>query len=195
MKTDEIRELVAKARIEAAVRGILELTADTELEDLGTQLSRSYRSFKKSTISGILSVAEERQELALITNRLLNLLNEFEILQLKDLKSDLDLLKRELQSHPEVNEVNEVAREINDIGQEIKDIDVIESKEEIEPGAIEKIGNFLARLKDPNSKEGKVIQVIHNGIKITQSLASKYNYVAEWFGLPQVPRLFLGEHK
>ncbi len=85
MTTDEIRGLIAKARIEAALNAAEQLTTSTDLENLSIEVSSRYRTFKKKTISGILSSADERQEQALITNRLLNLLNEYEILQIKDL--------------------------------------------------------------------------------------------------------------
>ncbi len=191
MTTNEVRDLIAEARTETAVQAVLQLTASTDLENLAIKISRSYRKYKRKVISGILSTADERQEEALITDRLLNLLNEYEILQIKNLKNNFDQLRFELEGTTKTAEVEDTVEELNKLNKELDEINSAISKEDVKPGTIGKIGQFLNRLKDPNSKEHKAIQVVKNGISIAQDLAKGYNSIAEWFALPQVPKLFL----
>ena len=44
---------------------------------------------------------------------------------------------------------------------------------------------------DKNSSMHKVIEGTKNGVDIAQDLAEKYNDIAQWAGLPQVPKPFL----
>jgi hypothetical protein len=50
---------------------------------------------------------------------------------------------------------------------------------------------LVENLGDKDSKLGKTVKGIENGIKITQDIAKRYNKIAEWVGLPQVPKPFL----
>ena len=77
MKPIDIRELIAKGRTEQAIQASRELTKNTELEDVGVGIAKSQRDFKRKSMMGILSTAEERQEEAIIANRILQLLNEY----------------------------------------------------------------------------------------------------------------------
>lgn len=191
MTTTEIRDLIAKARTERAVQAALEITAATDLESAAISVSTSYRKHKRNTISGILSTAEERQEHALITNRLLELLNEYEIIQVKSLKNSFDKLKDQLEQESQTPEIVDTLNQLEELNTEFDEITRAESKEEIKPTTIGKIGQFLEKFKDPNTNESKVIKGIKGGVGMAQDLAKLYNSIAEWLALPQVPRLFL----
>lgn len=56
--------------------------------------------------------------------------------------------------------------------------------------AMSKFRKFLGKVKEGNEDLKKVIETTETGIDIFRDLAGKYNKIAEWCGLPQVPSLF-----
>lgn len=108
------------------------------------------------------------------------------------------------------NNINELQGSINELRDEIVSdspelaadldkallaMDKIEgcsTKEDIvKTGALNKVKRFLMDLQDEDSNLGKVIGGIKHGAGIVQDIAEKYNSVAEWCGLPVVPKVFL----
>jgi len=53
-----------------------------------------------------------------------------------------------------------------------------------------KFKRFVDALENEDSNLNKTIKTIENGWEIAKELAGKYNSIAEWCGLPQVPRIF-----
>lgn len=186
MNTKNIRELVAKGRLETAIKETTILTHATELESLGIGVSNKYRKYKKDSIAGILDSNEDSKTYAVITHQLLNLLNEYELYKIKGLKQDVEKLITEVEA-----ESDEVARELREISKEMQQVEAAETKEAIKPGVIQRIKTFLEKAQDPDSSYGKTIKAVKNGYTILQDIAAGYNSVAEWFALPQVPRVFL----
>ena len=191
MTTNEIRDLISKGKIEKAIEAAKGITASTDLENIAVGISTGYRKYKRNTMAGILSAAEERQEHALITNRLLDLLSEYEILEIKNLKSKFDKFKEDLQKEESTPEIEHTLKDLEELNTGFDEIDFANTKEEIKPTTISKIGQFLEKFNDPNTTEGKMIQGIKTGVSIAQDLAKQYNSIAQWFALPQVPTLFL----
>lgn len=67
-----------------------------------------------------------------------------------------------------------------------------ETKEEIiRSGVLKKFDRFMQEVQDEESLLGKTIKNIKYGFSIAQDIADKYNTIAEWCGIPVVPRLFL----
>ncbi|MFA0960580.1 hypothetical protein AB9P05_02110 [Roseivirga sp. BDSF3-8] len=60
---------------------------------------------------------------------------------------------------------------------------------------MDKLSRFIKKLDDTNTRVGKAIQTVEDGVGYAQDLAKHYNNIAEWCGLPQVPRLFLKKEK
>ena len=58
-------------------------------------------------------------------------------------------------------------------------------------GIINKLKRIINELEDENSTLYKTIRGIKNGISIAKDIANGYNDIAQWCGLPQVPKLFL----
>jgi hypothetical protein len=191
MKPNEIKELIAKGRTEQAIQAVRELTRNTELDDVAISISKSQRTFKKKSMMGILSTAEETQQEAIITNKMLDLLNEYEILQVKEIRNGFEQLKSELSKAETSSELESTLEDINSITTQIDDFEFEELSKEEKTERLSKVGSFLNNLADPESKAGKVIQMVRNGIDIAQDIATSYNSVAEWVGLPVVPRLLL----
>ena len=66
------------------------------------------------------------------------------------------------------------------------------SREEVENSpAILKLRELIEQLSETDSKIGKTIKGIKGGVKIAQNLAEYYNEIADWCGLPRVPKPFL----
>jgi len=196
MNLIDIKELVAKGRSEAAIKALMELTKETELESGAISISRSYRTYKRNIISGILDSNEERKEEALITRRILDLLNEYELLQIKGIKSSIDQLQTEIETVnvdevEEARTVQDTVEQLGDLSKQVEEIEFLDPGSNEKPKILGKVGDFLNSLSDPDSKTGKVIRIVKDGVEIVQDIARTYNSVAEWVGLPQVPRLFL----
>lgn len=192
MNTKEIRSLVAKGRLEPAIKEAVLLTNDTELANLGIGVSNGYRKYKKDSIAGILDTNEENKKYNVLTHQLLNLLNEYELYQLKSLKQNIESLEQELKIPEEpTDEKKEAADELGEIAREMQQIEMAESKDDIKPGFLLRIKTFVIKANDPDSSYHKAVKTVKNGYSILSEIASGYNSVAEWFALPQVPRLFL----
>jgi hypothetical protein len=58
--------------------------------------------------------------------------------------------------------------------------------------AMAKVARFLTDLGDEDTKLGKAVRGVKDGVRIAQDIAKTYNGIAQWCGLPQVPRPFLG---
>ncbi|MDR8391780.1 hypothetical protein NC796_11540 [Aliifodinibius sp. S!AR15-10] len=192
MNTKEIRGMVAKGRLEPAIKEAVLLTKDTELANLGIGVSNGYRKYKKDSIAGIMDSNEDSKRYAVLTHQLLNLLNEYELYELKELKQNVEKLTDELRAQKEpAVETAEVQKELEEISEEMQQIEMAESKDDVKPGFLERIKTFIEKAQEPDSSYNKALKTVKNGYNILQDIASGYNSVAEWFALPQVPRLFL----
>lgn len=191
MNPTEIKELIANGRTEKAVQAVKELTENTELSDQAIGIARRQRTFKKNSISGILDVNEINKEEAVITHMLMQLLNEYGILQVKEIHTDLGQLSKKLEEITDDSDATETLAEIKSLSAKVDEFDYADASGEQKKERLGKVGTFLNQLADPNSKAGKAIAMVKNGFDIAQDIAASYNSVAEWVGLPVVPRLFL----
>jgi len=57
----------------------------------------------------------------------------------------------------------------------------------VKSGALNKIGRFLKECHDPNSEIGKILAGVKYAADIVKNLAGKYNKIAKWVALPQLP--------
>lgn len=63
-----------------------------------------------------------------------------------------------------------------------------ETKEEIQKsGAMNKLRRFLEECQDPESSTGKLLSGVKYAAGIVSDLAGKYNKIAKWVALPQLP--------
>lgn len=81
---------------------------------------------------------------------------------------------------------------IAEIQDGLKEIKNPSSAEEVKQSpTMSKLKSFVEGIGKTGSKTGKVLKGIRDGIKIGQDLADAYNSIAQWCGLPQVPKPFL----
>jgi hypothetical protein len=84
-----------------------------------------------------------------------------------------------------------VVTEAKQIATDMQVVDSAEKKEDIKPGIIQRLGNFLAKFQDKDSTQSKVLSSIKDGVNVVQDLGKKYNSIAQWFLLPQIPTVLL----
>ncbi|WP_152657079.1 hypothetical protein [Oceanobacillus sp. CFH 90083] len=103
--------------------------------------------------------------------------------------------------------LNEVKEELGTKGPESTDkiekingnlekLDKVQTKEElIESEYLNKIRRFLEEIINPDSSISKLIRgEIKHGFSIAQDLGQKYNNIAEWYGIPVIPKVLLKNH-
>ena len=74
----------------------------------------------------------------------------------------------------------------------IAKLESLKTKEEFtKSGLLNKLKRFIDDCGDPNTTIGKTIRGVKQGWSILQDVAEKYNFIAQWCGLPCVPKLFL----
>lgn len=171
MTTDDIREMVAKAQLEAAVKALIEITTTDDLRQMSIEIAASYKSYKRKIISGIINNEQQSQEYAIITHRVLYLVSEYELSQIKLLKDNVVQLKEEVKKL-ELPESESLIDALDKIEGGLKNADIIESKKEIEGGIIKKIKQLYDRLSDPESIENKIIKNIKEGFVIAGKIIS-----------------------
>lgn len=71
--------------------------------------------------------------------------------------------------------------------------DMEDKKEIIKSGGLTKLKNFFEDIENEKSSMRKVLGGVKYGVKTVQGMAKAYNDIAQWVGLPQVPKPFLGE--
>jgi GTPase SAR1 family protein len=90
------------------------------------------------------------------------------------------------------NNDNEEAKDLQNAAKELDQIKDDKNTEEIKKtGILNRIKRLANELTDEKSNLHKAVKGIKNGIKISQDIASGYNDIAQWVGLPQVPKPFL----
>jgi len=58
-------------------------------------------------------------------------------------------------------------------------------------GIANRLQGFVNNLSEKDSKLNKAVKGIKNGISVAKDIAKEYNNIAEWCGLPQVPKVLL----
>ena len=86
----------------------------------------------------------------------------------------------------------EQAKELENAAKALEQTEKYKSKEEVKKKGIHNRLKRLAQdLGNEDSKLHKAVKSIKHGISIAQDIAQSYNDIAQWAGLPQVPKPFL----
>ena len=84
------------------------------------------------------------------------------------------------------------AKELTNTAKALEEAEKYKSKEEIKKkGIASRVKRLAEELEDENSRLHKTVKCLKNGISIAQDIAKGYNDIAQWAGLPQVPKPFL----
>lgn len=93
-------------------------------------------------------------------------------------------------------EREKLAKEMQKVEDAIEEVGQMGRKEEVRSSrAMDRVRRFIDKLDDVSTRAGKAIRSIENGIGYAQDLAKNYNRIAQWFGLPVVPDVFLKKEK
>ena len=105
------------------------------------------------------------------------------------LQGNLNDLAGSLRRKEEIEE----AEELEDAVDALSEVEQCKTPEEVQKkGIVNKLKRIVDDLDDKNSKLHKTVSSIRHGIGIAQEIAKDYNDIAQWVGLPQVPRQLLG---
>ncbi|MFE4076980.1 COR domain-containing protein [Peribacillus sp. YIM B13477] len=104
-----------------------------------------------------------------------------------ELQGAVNDLRDEVQS-----KAPELGEELDKLEKGVNKLITAKSKEEIiQSGFLRKFNRFMDEVENPDTLLGKTVKNIKGGISITQDIADQYNKIAQWFGLPVVPKPFL----
>jgi hypothetical protein len=98
---------------------------------------------------------------------------------------DLGQLLKEAGHEEEAKELANAAKVLEEVKRD-EDPESVRKK-----GVVNRLKRLVSNLGDENSSLHKVVKGIKNGIGIAQDIAEGYNDMAQWVGLPQVPKPFL----
>lgn len=100
-----------------------------------------------------------------------------------ELQGDLNDLKEEVGDQSE-----EFCKECEKVQAAMEKLEKSQTEEEVKKtGALTRICRFLTECNNPESQIGKVLSGVKHAVEIVQSLTGKYNKLAKWLSLPQLP--------
>lgn len=118
--------------------------------------------------------------------------NEIQV-SINGLVSDLNNLKDEMLEICSPTEKEIIESEFKKIDASIINLEDSKNKNEINKSKLSKIKTFLDKLNDSTTKIGQIFKKVEHGLAFFKKLAQYYNSVAEWTGLPQVPRILINQ--
>jgi hypothetical protein len=191
MTTDDVRKLIANNQLQQALTACDQLTLPDDFKTKLLALKAAYREYNNHRIDGDMRSDDLEISRAGITKRMLLFLSEYELVCITDLKNNFVALADNIENNATHEDKAVVVEEAKQITADLQSIDTAEKKEDIKPGIIKRIGDFIAKFQDKNSTQSKVLATIKDGVSVVQELGKKYNSVAQWFLLPQIPTVLL----
>lgn len=87
----------------------------------------------------------------------------------------------------EAEEITEAVEILEEVAKETNK-DLVKKK-----GVASRLKRIVEDLEDKGSQLNKAVKRVKRGIDIAQDIAKGYNSIAQWLGMPQVPKPFLGK--
>jgi len=191
MTTNEVRRLVSNNQLQQALNACDQLGLDDDFKGKVSQLKGTYREYNNHRIDGDMRNDDLEIMRAGLTKKILLFLSEYEIVCIVNMKKDFVELTDTIEQTATHEDKAVVVDEAKQITEDIASIDNAEKKEDIKPSVIKRIGDFITKFEDKDSPQGKVLSTVKDGVSMLQQLGKKYNSVAQWFALPQIPTVFL----
>ncbi|MDN5203290.1 hypothetical protein QQ008_18015 [Fulvivirgaceae bacterium BMA10] len=86
---------------------------------------------------------------------------------------------------------SEAQKELKELEESLEKIDEEKDPKKVKKSpAMSKFKRFIEKVSEGNEAVGKAIKAAEGGWEIFKDLSGKYNKIAEWCGLPQVPSVF-----
>lgn len=191
MTTDDVRKLISNNQLQQALTACDQLTLPDDFKAKLSALKAAYREYNNHRIDGDMRSDDLEISRAGITKRMLLFLSEYELVCITDLKNNFVALTDNIEKNATHEDKAVVVEEAKQITADLQTIDTAEKKEDVKPGLIKRIGDFIAKFQDKNSTQSKVLATIKDGVSVVQELGKKYNSIAQWFLLPQIPTVLL----
>ena len=191
MTTDDIRKLISNNQLQQALTASDQLTLPDDFKTKLLALKAAYREYNNHRIDGDMRSDDLEISRAGITKRMLLFLSEYELVCIADLKNNFVALTDNIETNATHEDKAVVVEEAKQITADLASIDTAEKKEDVKPGVIQRIGDFIAKFNDKNSTQSKVLATIKDGVSVVQQIGKKYNSIAQWFMLPQIPTVLL----
>ena len=191
MTTDDVRKLISNNQLQQALTVCDQLALPDDFKSKLLSLKASYREYNNHRIDGDMRSDDLEITRAGITKRILLFLSEYELVCIADLKNNFVALTDNIENNATHEDKAVVVDEAKQITADLESIDTAEKKEDVKPGVIKRIGDFIAKFHDKDSTQSKVLATIKDGVGVVQELGKKYNSIAQWFMLPQIPTVFL----
>ena len=87
---------------------------------------------------------------------------------------------------------NQDAKELESAAKALERVGICESEKEVKKkGIVNRLSRLVRDLGNKDSTLHKSVKGIKDGIGIAQDIAKGYNDIAQWLGMPQVPKPFL----
>src|SRR5690349_11611196 len=191
MTTDDVRKLISNNQLQQAFTACDQLALPDDFKSKLLALKASYREYNNHRIDGDMRSDDLEITRAGITKRILLFLSEYELVCITDLKNNFVALTDNIENNATHEDKAVVVDEAKQITADLQSIDTAEKKEDVKPRVIKRIGDFIAKFHDKDSTQSKVLTTIKDGVNFVQELGKKYNSIAQWFMLPQIPTVFL----
>jgi hypothetical protein len=191
MTTDDVRKLIANNQLQQALTAGDQLELPDDFKAKLLALKAAYREYNNHRIDGDMRSDDLEIARAGLTKRMLLFLSEYELVCITDLKNNFVALTDNIEKNVTHEDKAVVVEEAKQITADLQSIDTAEKKEDVKPGIIKRIGDFIAKFQDKSSAQSKVLASIKDGVSVVQELGKKYNSIAHWFLLPQIPTVLL----
>jgi effector-associated domain 11 (EAD11)-containing protein len=191
MTTNDVRKLISNNQLQQALTACDQLELPDDFKAKLSALKAAYREYNNHRIDGDMRSDDLEISRAGITKRMLLFLSEYELVCITDLKNNFVELADNIEQNSTHEDKAVVVEEAKQITADLQSIDTAEKKEDVKPGVIKRIGDFIAKFQDKNSPQSKVLSTIKDGVSVVQQIGKKYNSIAQWFMLPQIPTVLL----
>ena len=191
MTTNDVRKLIANNQLQQALAAGDQLELPDDFKSKLLALKAAYREYNNHRIDGDMRSDDLEITRSGITKRMLLFLSEYELVCITDLKNNFVALTDNIENNATHEDKAVVVEEAKQITADLQSIGTAEKKEDVKPGVIKRIGDFIAKFQDKNSTQSKVLSSVKDGVNMLQQIGKKYNSVAQWFLLPQIPTVLL----
>jgi hypothetical protein len=185
----EVRMLLGRGKLEKAVAVLSHLTQNSALQDQAFKISSAYDAYKQQLLTSHMSQRENTRKYEQISRDIRDLLEAYEILNLKNLHGEFGQLKTLLLTLDEVPDT--VKSKADELFWLMDFVETVNQKEEVEAGVIARIGAFLNQIHTPDSSVYMSLVPAEGGIQQLKKVIMLYNRVAHWLALPRLPKTIL----
>ena len=104
--------------------------------------------------------------------------------EIKGFRSSLDLMREDLLIDVQDEELrSQMEQELDLIAKASDTVSGLSREDAKDSSFMKRIGGFIKKMEDTNTRVGKVVNAMDNGIGYAQDLAGYYNKIAEWCGM------------